>query len=64
MECSHCGVLFPTTDFYDHMRDITNSHRMAIDSELVCNGDGNVVGGRITEEFTLCYDEEDGETEE
>jgi hypothetical protein len=46
------------------MRDITNSHRMAIDSELVCNGDGNGVGGRITEEFTLCYDEEDGETEE
>lgn len=57
MECSHCLQMFLTTEFYDHMRELNRSG-----GEIRHNNDGysgKNEEGRITEEFTLCYEDAD-----
>ncbi len=62
MECSHCMQLFFTTEFYDHMREqqqLNNRGNAAsgIDMQSSNGHVGGEAGGRITEEFTLCYED-------
>jgi hypothetical protein len=60
MECSHCLQMFLTTEFYDHMRELNRSGGGGGEMRQSENAaSGKNEGGRITEEFTLCY--EDGE---
>lgn len=54
--------MFMTTEFYDHMRELNNSRGACYattEEHAVINGCGHVVDGRITEEFTLCYEDGD-----
>jgi hypothetical protein len=56
MECSHCLQMFLTTEFYDHMRELNRSGGAQSEN---APASGKNEEGRITEEFTLCYEDGD-----
>lgn len=59
MECSHCLQMFLTTEFYDHMRELNRSAAGEMGQSENAPGSGKNEEGRITEEFTLCYEDGD-----
>jgi predicted methyltransferase len=51
--------MFLTTEFYDHMRELNRSGGEMRHSEGNPGYSGKNEEGRITEEFTLCYEDGD-----